>query len=250
MKSRPSASPDQKSEKYAPVKNVTAMMGLVTRLIERDGHLPGFGVFYGYSGYGKTMAACYTTNKLDAIRIEVGDTWTKAVLLRAILHELEVKDPKGTLAQLASEVIERLGRSRRPVMIDEADKLVDKKMIELVREIQEFSYCPFILIGEEALASKLMRVERVHNRVLEWVLAQPCDAADTGKLAALYAPDIAIADDLIEKMRRVCDGRARRIVTTLSQLREWCKAQGVTEVDAARYGGGFATGQPPVRRAG
>jgi DNA transposition AAA+ family ATPase len=250
MNSRPSAIPDQNSEKYAPVKNIGAMMGLLTRLTEREEHLPGFGVFYGYSGYGKTMAACYAVNKFEAVRIEVGDTWTKAVLLRAILTELEVKDPKGTLAQLASQVIERLSRRRQPLMIDEADKLVDKKMIELVREIQEFAHCPVILIGEEALASKLMRVERVHNRVLEWVLAQPCDAADTSKLAALYAPDIAIADDLIEKMRRVCDGRARRIVTTLSQLREWCKAQGIAEVDAARYGGGFATGQPPVRRAG
>jgi DNA transposition AAA+ family ATPase len=251
MSERTNAIPKPKpDESYAALKNVGLMMGLVERLTSRNPNLPGFGVFHGYSGYGKTMAAIYAIRKRDAIRVEIGDSWTKAVLLRAILHEDGLDRTKGTVAQLADQVKERLGGRQMLLMIDEADKLVDKRMIELVREIQELADCSVILIGEEALPTKLMAVERVHNRVLEWVAAQPCDFADTRKLAEMFAPDIALADDIVEQIRRACDGRARRIVTTVFRLREWCKGQGLAEIDLARYRGGFATGTPPVRRAG
>jgi DNA transposition AAA+ family ATPase len=233
---------------YAALKNVVAMMMLVKKLQDRGPHLPNIGVMSGFSGYGKTWASIYAQNKTRAVRVEVGDSWNRKTFLRAILRELGIQEPKGTVADLAERAVELLGEKfDRPLMIDEADKLVDKGMIELVRELAEYSQAPVILIGEEALPSKLVRFERVHNRVLEWTLAQPCDLEDVRKLAAIYAPNLDIADRLLERLREMSEGRARRVVTNLDHIAEWARSHGASKVDEG-YDGPIYTGQPPAPR--
>ncbi len=89
------------------------------------------------------------------------------------------------------------------------DKLVDKGMIELVRDINKAAQVPVLLVGEELLPQKLEQYERVHNRVLEWVLAQPCDLADARAQANLllnwpalpaYTDTLALA--LLHRLKR------------------------------------------------
>ncbi|NJL07969.1 MAG: ATP-binding protein, partial [Methylacidiphilales bacterium] len=82
-----------------PLKNVANFMTLVVRLQDRDPHLPGFGVCHGPSGYGKTYASIYAQNKTRAVRVEVGDTWTRKTLLKALLFELG-EPPRGTVADI------------------------------------------------------------------------------------------------------------------------------------------------------
>lgn len=240
-----------KPTSFAALKNVVSMMALAQRLQDRGAHLPGIGVLHGFSGYGKTYAAIYASNRTGAIRVEVGDSWTKKTLLIAILRELGEPRPRGTIPSLTEEVILRLAEpGHPPLIIDEADKLADKGMLELVREIHESAQVPVILIGEEALPQKIGRFERVDNRVLEWVQAQPCDLEDTRKLADIFCRKIAIAEDLLEEIRIQSQGKARRIVTNLDRLGNWCAEAGVLSVDSASYGGGFQPVSAPPRRSG
>lgn len=232
----------------APLKNVAAMMGLVQRLKDRGAHMPGFGVVHGHSGYGKTYSAIFAQNKTGGPRIEIGDSWTKKTLVSAILKELGLREPKGTVADLTEQVIIRLAEPEHPpLFIDEADKLVDKGMVELVREIQEGAQIPIILIGEELLPQKLMKIERVHNRVLDWVAAQPADLEDTRKLAKLFCPALEIDDATLEAMRKASDGRARRIVTNLYRAREFAATRGLTALSSGGLVPEFFTGNPPAR---
>lgn len=232
----------------APLKNVAACVGLAETLRARGPHLPGLGVFYGPSGYGKTYSAIYTQNKTNAYRVEVGDSWTRKTLLENILAEMGVEG-RGTIAQLTRTAIGILGdEPDRPLIIDEADKLVDKKMIEIVRELHEKSQAPVILIGEERLPHKLMQSERTHNRVLEWTPAQPCDIEDTNALAALFCPGIELAPEFLDDIRQRANGRARRIVVNLNRVAEFARNAGLMLVDASAYDGVFYTGEPPVRR--
>ncbi|MFD2676046.1 AAA family ATPase [Camelimonas lactis] len=234
----------------APLKNVAAMMKLVNRLMDRGAHMPGFGVMHGYSGYGKTYAAIFAQNKTRGPRVEVGDSWTKKTLVRAILRELGVREPRGTVADMTEQLICRLAEpDHPPLFIDEADKLVDKGMIELVREIQEGSQVPIILIGEEMLPQKLERIERVHNRVLDWATAQPCDTDDTAKLFRLFCPGLTVSADLLERIRRVSEGRARRIVSNCSRMAEYSRLSGVTDLNIDNYAGELFTGKSPSRKA-
>lgn len=232
----------------APLRNVSAMVTLAKTLLERPSHISsGFGVMSGPSGYGKTVASTYTVNRLDAIYVEVREFWGRKDFCKALLREME-REPKGTIAAMMEEITFVLGStSGRVVIIDEADKLVDKGMIELARDIQEMTSAPVILVGEELLPKKLQRVERVHNRILSWVLAEPSDLDDTRVLASILCPNVQLADDLLAKIVAKTGGRTRRIANTLHEIAIRAKTEGATSYDAASYAGPIETGEAPVR---
>lgn len=233
------------------LKNVASFMTMTTRLIERSPHLPGFGVCHGPSGFGKTYASIFAQNRTKALRVEVGDSWTRRTLLRQILKECgeTVKDrwSISDMSDMAKGVLAE--DPRRPLIVDEADKLVDKGMIEIVRELQEASGAPVILVGEEKLPAKLLTVERMHNRVLHWFPAQPCDLEDARALANAFAPKVDIKDDLLEAIRARSGGRARRIVVNLDQAAELARNKSMKALDLNLWGSAdFYTGEPPATR--
>jgi DNA transposition AAA+ family ATPase len=224
-------------------------MALIEELRSRGPHLPGIGVFHGPSGYGKSYATIYGQNRTRALRVEIGRSWTMRTLCQRILAEASVQ-PRGTIADMTGQVIEYLGDDpTRPLIIDEADQLVDRGMIELVREIHEHSQAPVLLVGEETLPAKLQQSERTHNRVLNWVAAQPCDAADTAALITLFCKGLAISSDLAEAIRTRSEGRARRIVVNLAHVAEFARNAGLSTIDLKAYTGPFYTGAPAGRRA-
>ncbi len=233
----------------APIKNVAACLSLVRSLQNRHPLQPNLGVFAGFSGYGKSVAALYSQNKTGAAYVEVSDTWTRAKLLKAILLELGNNQPKGTLSDMEDEIIGTLARDpNRPLIIDESDKLVDKRMIELVRMIAKKSNAPVLLIGEELFPKKLEGVDRFRDLVLVMGYAQPCDLDDTRKLAQTFYPHLMIADDLLDMARDRGDGRVRRIGNTLHSIAEFSNVRGLETVALADYDGRFSTGKLPTRR--
>lgn len=230
----------------ALLKNVASCMEAMEKLRYRGPGRPGLGVFYGHSGFGKTYSAIYVQNKTNAARVEVGDSWTRKVFLEKLCAELNV-ETKGTIAQLVDRVVETLVDDDRPLIIDEADKLCDKNMIELVRQLQEESGAPILMLGEEKLPSKIAEVERVHNRVLVWEPAQPCDLEDTRTLAELVSP-VTVGDDLLEKIRQQSGGRARRIVVNLDLVTDFARNAGLKVIGAGDFSGQFYTGTAPRPR--
>lgn len=236
----------------APLTNVATLMMLIETLRSRSFGLPGLGVFSGDSGYGKSVAAQYAMNKTGAVYIEVREYWTKKTFCQALLAELGHHQPRGTIASMMEEIIRQLGDAPgRPLIIDEADKLVARGMIEYVRDIYETTQVPIILIGEEKLPRDLEAHERVHNRVLDWQLAQPCSLEDTEALAKVLCPGIEVAQQLLDTIRRQTGGRARRIATTLHELTQFARNNGLKAVDPENYAGRIFTGETPVRqRAG
>lgn len=98
----------------------------------------------GFSGFGKTWASIFAQNKTNAVRIEVGDSWTRRSVLVGVLRELSVPvKNRQSLSEMVDEAVGKLSDDpSRPLIVDEADKLVDKNMIEIVRELHERSGVP------------------------------------------------------------------------------------------------------------
>lgn len=234
----------------APLRNVVALLTMTDMLRNRPAGLSGIGVCSGHSGYGKTVASQYVMNKLGAKYVEVRSFWTQKTFCEALLKELGVDRPKGTIARMMDEVIDIMGDDpRRPLIIDEADKLVDKNMIELVRDIHETTGVPVVLVGEENLPTKLKAFERVDNRILGRVLAEKCDVADAQHLANIRCPGVTLATDLLGHIVSQTNGNARRIATTLHNVRVFAINGGLKELDLAAYRGGVFTGEAPKRGA-
>ncbi|EGJ49017.1 AAA family ATPase [Desulfocurvibacter africanus] len=232
----------------APLRNVGLFHELVGRVTSRPAHLPGMATFHGFSGYGKTFAATYAANRFRAKYVEIGESWTKRKLCSAILAELGVP-ARGTIADMVEKIIEALAVDQVPLIIDEADHLCGGGMVELVREIHDKSGAAIVLIGEELLPDKLAKWERVHNRMLDWVPAQPADLDDVRHLARLYCSGLEIGEDLLAKVAESSQGRVRRACVNLERIRERAATEGQEFMGLAQWGSeALFSGRPPARR--
>ena len=233
----------------APLRTVRATMELVDGLLERSENMPGIGVVYGYASLGKTVAANYARNSTGAHLIEISEYWSRKHFAKNLLLALGYPDPKGTAADMVERAIRILSDDpTRPLIIDEADILLDKGMIGLVRDLHDKGQVPIILVGEEKLPEKLAKWDRVYDRILDMVAAQPCDLSDTAALARIIAPDLAIGEDVLDEIRRRTDGRARRIVTSLERLRHKAGVHGAEQLTLDLLDGTVAEGRLPALR--
>ncbi|WP_440411087.1 AAA family ATPase [Neorhizobium petrolearium] len=232
----------------APLKNVAAAYEVAISIINRPAGVDGLGLFYGPSGYGKSKASTFVQNKTGAIYLEVFDFWTKKTFCELLLAELGVDRPKGSIASMMLQVLRRLQDDpNRLLIIDEADKLVDKNMIELVRDIYKGARIPVLLVGEELLPDKLARYERCENRVTAYGMANPSDLDDARALAAIYHRTLRFGDDLLAEVVVQTRGVASRIVTSLAKVAEFARSTGKSEIGLADYPGPFFTGRAPKR---
>lgn len=239
----------------APITNVSLCGEALLCVTDRAPHLPGIAAFFGPAGWGKSTAAAYWANKRRAYFIQVKSVWTRKALLGAILKEMGMH-PARTLYEMADQVSEQLVLSGRPLIIDEADYLVENNGVELVRDLHESSNAAILLLGEERLPDKLKKWERFHSRVLSWVRAQPVSIDDAEHLARLYCKDVEIATDLLQKVQKLSHGSVRRVAVNIELIREeslkivGLKVDGVRKIDLATWGDReLYTGEAPPRRA-
>lgn len=232
----------------APLRNVGALVELIDRVQKRGHGLPGMATFYGPSGYGKTTAATYARNRFRASSVQVKSAWTARKLCTAILADLGLPAVR-TIADMIDDISEELAKSGRTLMIDEADQLVTRNMIEIVRDIYESSGAAIILIGEELLPQKLQKWERVHGRMLDWVGAEPADRADVDHLARIYCPSVELDAELKAHLLKVSSASIRRICVNLDRVREFALTNGLETVTRKAWGKtDFFTGHAPAPR--
>lgn len=232
----------------AEINNMALCDVALERALSRSANLPGLVCFYGPSGWGKSFSANHIANRRRAYYVQAKSVWSKKHTLAAILREMGVT-PAGTIADMADQVAEQLAASGRPLIVDEMDHLVDRNAVELIRDLYEASRAPILLIGEERLPQKLKKWERFHGRVLAWVPAQPVTVDDARKLQPLYCPQVAVAEDLLERLVELAHGSVRRVCVNLEHIQETALTSGLDAVDLAAWGRReLYTGEAPSRR--
>jgi hypothetical protein len=235
------------SASIAALTNVGLCHTAIQRAKDREAHLPGMTVFYGPSGYGKTMAASFASNRQRAFHVECKSTWTRKAFLMGILKEMGIK-PEKTISEMAEQVAMELMQSGRPLIIDEMDYLVDKNYVDVVRDIYEGSQGVILLIGEEQLPNKLRKWERFHGRILDFFPAQPVSKADVKELKNIYASKVDIDADLLNAVYKAANGSARRVCANLDRIREFSVSNNKKIVTLEDWGNrSFFTGEAPRR---
>jgi DNA transposition AAA+ family ATPase len=237
----------QGKPKAASLANVHALLELVGTLKNRPIHLPGLGVFYGPSGFGKSIASTVAAADGDVV-VEIKDSWTRKAFLLNVAFELGVPPSKRDW-ETSRDIGEELAKSGKALLIDEADKLIDKGIIETVRELHMNSSAAIVLVGEEALHKKLQRFERIHNRVLKWVPAMPATLADARQLVALYLTGMEVADDLLIHIVKKSHGVVRRVVVNLESVQTQARREENGRPDLTWWGDReLYTGEAPTRK--
>src|SRR3990167_4951571 len=236
--------------KIVALTNVGLLASAIERTMARPMGLPGLVAMYGASGLGKSVGAAFAANRYRAYYVECRDTWSKKAFLQAILREMSIL-PAATLSNMVDQVAEQLSRSTRPLIIDDVQYLLDKAAANVLTDIYNASQGTMVLIGEERVPSSLAKLERLHNRVLEWVPAQPATLEDVRALAAASYPKLRIDAALLEDLRRAVNGCLRRVAVNLYRIYSEAEAIGLDAVDLPQWqqlNRGWFTGEAPVRR--
>lgn len=204
--------------------------------------------FYGPSGYGKSFAAAYTANRYNAYHVQCKSGWTRGPLLKNLLKEMGIH-PAKDISEMTDQVSEQLLLSGRPLIIDEFDHIVKKKCVELIRDIYEGSNAPILLIGEENLEHDLSEWERFHNRIMDWIPAQPASLDDVRLLRKLYCQDVQIGDDILNRLIDINAGCVRRIRINLHRVQKFAIDQGLNHISLTEWGNQpFYTGKVEKRK--
>jgi chromosomal replication initiation ATPase DnaA len=233
--------------KIVPLTNVGLLASAIERALQRPQGLPGVIVMYAASGLGKSVAATWAANQHRAYYVECRDTWTKKAFLLAILRDMAIL-PGRTLSEMVDQIAEQLGRSGRPLIVDDVQYLLDKSAANVLTDLYNASQGTIVLIGEERVPASLAKLERLHNRVLEWVPAQPATTVDVQQLARVSYPKVAMADDLLADLHREVKGCLRRVAVNLYRIHSETQALGLTSMDLATWAKrGWFNGQPPRR---
>lgn len=220
----------------APLTNVKLATTAMKDTLGRGPALPGLMCLYGPSGYGKSSAAAYCANKWRAYYVELKSLWSVKHLLGQILKEMGLL-PGNTIPDMLDQVCEQLTLSGRPLIIDQADYLVDHGRAQVLMDLYEGSRAPILFIGEEGLASKMKgRHNTVHRRVLHWIEAQPASPEDCRLLAQLYCPGVEIADDLLAAVNAAVEGCTGRVAVNLHRIGAEAGVQGWARVDLGAWG--------------
>ncbi len=233
----------------SPTSNIALTHTLMSTLVSRASGLPGIGVLYGASGLGKSTGAAFASNPttFNGLYVSCRSFETRKSLAEMICKTLGIV-PKGNIPALVESIIETLAIAGRPLIVDEVDHIAESRTLELLRDIHDASGAPLLLIGEEGLPSALKKHERFDNRVLVWQPAAPCSPKDVEALCKQYAPKIIFSADLQKKLLAECEGRTRRVVVNIENIKRHAEAKGIAQVDAD-CGVKLYTGRAPGRGA-
>jgi Cdc6-like AAA superfamily ATPase len=217
----------------ASIATLDMVAATLERLNTRRLGVPGIGVLYGPSGWGKTFSTNTLANESRAYYVQILSAWRSKDLLEKILAEMGVAHGKATVSKLLDMVTQQLAASRRTLILDEFDHAAKSdKLVELTRDIYEGSQGSLLLVGEELLPRKLEAWERFHSRVSTWAPAQRVSLEDAVKLAPIYSPGVAIADDVLDRLVTLSKGSVRRVVNCLTAIHEHCQLYALDEVSA------------------
>lgn len=243
------------SVKAAPVGQAQLTnMGLALRTMldcmEAPEALPRLGLFYGPSGYGKSVAAAFAGARVGAAWVAAKSIWTQRSILEAIAAELGLVGLARTGPHMLGQIADHLNHHPRPLIIDEMDHLVKKQSVEIIRDIHDATRVAILMIGEETLPARLKGWERFDNRILIATPAQPASHEDALRLRDQYCTRVGIADDLVAAIAHACRGVIRRIITNLVAVERHAIEQGASAIDADWWGDRrFHTGDIATRRA-
>lgn len=207
-------------------------------------------LFYGPSGYGKTVAAAYVAVQLGGVYIRPHSVWTSLTLVKNIAAEIGIAKTARTVPDILGQIIDELRAQPRLLIFDEMEFLVKRQLVEIIRDVLDETSIPVMMIGEETLPGKLKEWERVDNRILVRAPAQPASEQDALKLRDHYCPRLTVADDLALAFRDACKGITRRIVVNLMEAQRVAIDEGQDTMTLAHWGNRpIENGHVPVRRA-
>lgn len=200
----------------------------------------GMGLVFGEPGTGKTeMAQKYAIDN-DYPYIRATDIMSRRSLLSKIATELG-EEPAFRSDDLFNQIVSLLLEHPRTMIIDEVDYLVRGGMVEVLRDINDVTNIPVVLVGMHQVDKKLKRFRHLWDRFSAVVRFKTFGLEDIASLAAQIC-EVPISEDGIRFIHERGHGKFRRTMVWFSRAEDLARRNDLQTVDirhlqAVRNGG-------------
>jgi DNA transposition AAA+ family ATPase len=132
------------------------------------------------------------------------------------------------------KLIENLAILKRPIFLDEANRICQEQLIETVRAIHDNADIPVILVGDNKLPDLLSPFPQVRDRTQYFLEIGECTLDDALLMSRVWATT-PIAESLVAKIHSSAGGNLRRIKTALVFLDSTAKTHGWESVSEKEW---------------
>ena len=152
---------------FVKTKNVKNFVTLMDKLQKLPPNIPKLALVYGEHGLGKTHSIMWWAVRNDAVYIRANNEITQSGLLKGIVEELGER-PFYQMQENYSLILKHLKQEPKIIIVDEADYLIgNKNVIEILRDIQDNSGTPIVLVGMGMMDKKIARFKHFEDRIYQ-----------------------------------------------------------------------------------
>lgn len=152
---------------FVRTKNVKNFVSLMDSLQKLPPNIPKLALVYGEHGLGKTHTIMWWAIRNDAIYIRANNEMTQCGLLKSIVEELDER-PFFYMQENYKLILKHLKTNPKTIIVDEVDYLIgSKNAIEILRDIQDCTGSPLVLVGMGLVDRKISRLKHFDDRLFK-----------------------------------------------------------------------------------
>lgn len=213
---------------FIRTKNVKQFVSLMDELQKVPPNIPKMALVYGEHGLGKSQTIQWWADKNDSVYVRATQGMTSRWLLSEIVEELGEEAYWHLHDNF--EIIENILREHSKVIIvDEIDYLIDKNIIETLRDLHDKTACPVVLVGMGAADKKLARYSHLMDRIYKKLKFEKFNSDDIKEILTELT-DLKFKDDAIEYLATRTN-QFRQLVKLINKIEKLMKTNQIEELD-------------------
>lgn len=189
--------------------------------------IPKMALVYGDHGLGKTHSIIWWATRNNAVYVRANNEMTQCALLKEISSELGHR-PYYLMQDNLDTIIKHLKREPQIIIIDEVDYLIgNKNVIEVLRDIQDNTGSPIVLVGMGAVDKKIARFKHFEDRLYKKLKFEHFSADEIAEILEELT-DLKFSEDAITYLATRTD-QFRQLVKLINKLEKFSETNGINE---------------------
>ncbi|OLA78554.1 MAG: hypothetical protein BHW55_00945 [Candidatus Melainabacteria bacterium 35_41] len=213
---------------FVKTKNVKRFTSLMEELKNLPPNIPKIALVYGEFGLGKSETIQWWSFKNNSVYVRAKQKMSPRWLLADIAEEIG-EEPFWHTSETFNLIKNYLIQNPKTIIIDEADYLIEKNTIEILRDLHDRTGCPLVLVGMGNIDKKLRKYPHLIDRIYKSFRFEKYDIEDI-KTIFEELSEISITEDGLEYLSTRAD-QFRQIVKLINKIEKLAKTNEIEELN-------------------